>query len=77
MHEAKRRNSLLEEAEKRNVVPPAFCPWSPTRGIAAAVSALGIAEWRRRVHAESQQLSELFRYLSTLVATPGYHLSHF
>ncbi|OEH79485.1 hypothetical protein cyc_07123 [Cyclospora cayetanensis] len=62
LHEARRRESLVQEAEKRSEAIPVFPPWSPVRGLFNAATALGVGDWHRRLHVETQRLSELFRH---------------
>lgn len=61
VYEADRRHALLEEAEKRGYSPPALSAWSPSRGLKAAASALGLVDWRRRLRLDTQRLVDLFR----------------
>ncbi|KAL8445633.1 hypothetical protein Emed_005503 [Eimeria media] len=62
LKEAARRDALEREAEKRGETPPAFPAWSPSRGLKAAATALGVPAWHRRLRVDSQQLFELFRH---------------
>ncbi|KAL8454117.1 hypothetical protein Emag_001550 [Eimeria magna] len=61
LREAARRDGLAREAEKRSETPPAFPAWSPSRGLKAAATVLGVPAWHRRLRVDSQQLFELFR----------------